>query len=79
MSTPGQSQPDSQGTLAGAGGALIGGGLAELQANALYGFALVFMGVVLVVVRAYWRYKLGIPPTLQMFQTPPQGAIPPRP
>jgi len=66
MNSTTDSSGDTQGTLAGAGGALIGGGLTELQTNTTFGFLVILLGVGLVVLRAYWRWKAtGQPPQLR--------------
>ncbi|MFQ6106784.1 MAG: hypothetical protein ACE5QF_04260 [Thermoplasmata archaeon] len=55
----------SHGTLAGAGGFLLGSGVTALAGDdMLVGFVLLGIGVALVVLRAALRYKMKIPPTL---------------
>ena len=47
----------SQGTLAGAGGLLVGAGITELQTNVIAGLILVGIGVAVLLIRAYIRAK----------------------
>jgi hypothetical protein len=50
-----QTDTSSQGTLAGAGGLLVGSGITELQTNVVAGLILVGIGVAVLLIRAYMR------------------------